>query len=305
MADTKLPLLKKPPAPLTEAEYLALVAKQIERAIVQPRPKLSESELAQNPYYQCHAQAEETLRAKRQALNERDAWWTNPENYLEDYDITDASPREMMRAGAYIYSSLPTNPNYKEGARLTAADNFGSDVPRDALLGMLQTALKIRGIRHITRKQDRALQLARQAKAQGLNPALYVSEQMGISLSAAYKILQRVDAIEFAEEMSKNITVSALDGRRVQMRVLPSDTDVQKKRKTMKRCCIVCQADTGDGRMPLCRDCHRKYRVEGDFSDLDVSPESLERMIRFSNAQHRHDARYEVAVERFALVDEA
>lgn len=277
-----------------------------EQSFSKQRPPLPDDELARNPYYQSIQQADESLRSKRAALNETSPWWKNAENYLEDYDISDAGIREIMRAGAYIYASLPSNPNYKEGPRLTAADNFGADVPRDALLNMLQEALRAGGARRITSKQAKALRLAKKAKQLGLNPAQYVSQEMNVSLSAAYKVLQRADAIEFADEMSKNVTLSALDGRRVHLRVLPTDSDVQKKRRTMRRCCIVCQLDTGDGRMPLCHDCHRKYRVEGDFSDLlNMSPADLERMIRFSNAQHRHDARYAVAVERTALVDEA
>lgn len=299
--------LHNPRPPLTEEEEASIIQSQYEtlRAL-RPRHSFTDEELAANPYAQCLAKAEEDIRSKCLELNGQVVWWTNPESYLEDFDIADASPREIMRAAAYIYSSLPSNPNYKEGARLTASDNFGADVHRDALLSMLQEALNSGGARRITRKQSKALYLARYAKSHDLNPAQYLKEQMGVSLSAAYKILKRADAIEFADEMSKNVTVSALDGRRVHLTVLPSDKDVQKKRRSIKRCCIVCQAETGDGRKPLCRDCHKKYMVDGDFSDLlDMLPEDLERMIRFSNAQHRRDARYAVAVDRLALVDEA
>lgn len=296
-------LIERPP--LSDDEAKAIIQRQLESlSASRQRRSFSAEELAANPYHQCLGQSEDGIRSKRLALNTQVAWWTNPENFLEDFDIADASPREIMRAAAYIYSSLPSNPNYKEGARLTATDNFGADVHRDALLSMLQEALNAGGVKRITKKQAQALRLARYAKRHNLNPALYIHEQLEVSISAAYKILRRADAIEFADEMSKNVTVSALDGMPVQLRVLPTDADVQKKRRTMRRCCVVCQLDTGDGRMPLCRDCHHKYRVKGDFSDLEMSPESLERMIRFSNAQHRHDARYAVAAERL-LVDEA
>lgn len=297
----------KPPLPMTKQrvsdESLANnLAKQLAAFTASKAPPLSETDLAKNVYYQAIQEAEQSHRAKQQALNERPAWWTNPENYLDDYDITDASPQEIMRAGAYIYASLPSHPNYKEHIQIAAADNFGADVPRDALLGMLQAALNKRGIRQLSRKQAEAVRIARYAKEHGMNAALCVSETMNVSVSAAYKILQRADAIDFAEEMSKNVTVSALGNRRVQLRVLPNDADVQRKRRSVRRCCIVCQVETGDGRMPLCRDCHQKYRVKGDFSDLlDMSPERLEQMIRFSNAQHRHNARYAVAVDRLSL----
>lgn len=145
----------------------------------------------------------------------------------------------------------------------------------------------------LTRKQQSAVDLAREAMVAGQTATVYVAEQLGINRHSAYKLLQRADARLPQPKME----TSGLNFDRISnARSRISEQAIQRVIAGMKVECAGCGERPAPARTALCHECIRQYGIEGERPERTVA--WLDPMIRLARQEARKRA-----IDKLMVVD--
>lgn len=202
-----------------------------------------------------------------------DHWYLNPLKWVDDDDLFDVTGAlTMHRAIDVLKDKLVHRP--ADEATMTR--------------GLMRSA-KAHGL---TRKQQSAVDLAREAMVAGQTATLYVAEKLNINRFSAYKLLKRADA----KIQPKMETFAPKFDIYSKARVKIAESDIQRVLAGMKVDCAGCGEKPAPARTCLCYGCLKKYGMDGERPAITAG--WLDKMIRIT----RHDARKR-AIDRLMVTD--
>lgn len=154
----------------------------------------------------------------------------------------------------------------------------------------------------LTRRQQEAVALAREAMRLNITPSTYVSAVLGINRHSAYKLLTRVDSRLENSNLAKMETSS----KTIHMISRTRDKSPSRIRKQMAAQSVVCAAlgteacqEVAHIRYCICASCAERYRIKGvsvrqAMRQLEANPETrwLAFAIRDTWNQRYHDVIY-------------
>lgn len=224
-----------------------------------------------SPYGQVHQQAE-----KAKQNYEPQYWHNNPYKILDTEDIYHIDTGTMRRRKSVIASA---NNIFKSSWNMRSIINVdienpptpqeGLDVERDAIVNILDNSLALRGYRssrHFTYKQKQAMVLEREALRLGETPTIFISEQLGIHRSNAWRRLNKAKSATLGHEND----IIVLE---------------RQAKKELGRTCCYCGNPTQNGLRALCDACDKRFYYLEDYP-INFSPDDLKRLINVSNAEH-------------------
>lgn len=185
-------------------------------------------------------------------------WWKNPFRFLdvEDFHLGEEHAEVLARMAARVaFKDMIVNRSV-EGRVLF--DLFMR------ALGNLDTSQF-----DLTARQQAAVNHAISAVQMGVNPAKHVAQQLGITVRAAYYMLNRADVklkmFNFGE------LVHDIDSVENDVMWQPTRNQVRSKMAHLPRRCAAhgstdCKGTTG-GTFALCYSCYQKYGIRGEWPE--------------------------------------
>jgi len=208
-------------------------------------------------FEQCLIDAERAKQVKRKAAKKLE--W-KAENIFDLEDILDAlaqgggirKSKGILKAMARrIFRSLSSNPHQSMIDIPMGQPSEGMDVPKTAILNILQSALQ--GFdKSLTKRQQQAAEAYDEAIHLGITPSAHVAATLGINRHSAYKLIKRSNLETFHGFVDYMYSsVYQID------EWSPSPKQVQAMMKSKPRTCAYCGVQPStNGAMPLCFKCH-------------------------------------------------
>lgn len=200
-------------------------------------------------------------------------WYDNPLRWVDESDLFDLSGHLT------IHTAIDT---LKDKLVHRATDDA-------VMVRGLFRSVKAQGL---TRKQQSAVDLAREAMTLDVTPTMYVAEKLGIHRSNAWRLLRNADA----RLQPKSATFERkFDIYNKSIAPTITEKDIQRTLQSMKVECAGCGKRLAPARTCLCHPCIVEYGLDGE---RPAQSEWLDKMVRIT----RQDARKR-AIERLMLVD--
>lgn len=206
-------------------------------------------------------------------------WYDNIYKFLPDEQVLTFNgalrgKSAIKRTAAGVFQS-----RWNRKTRLRLLDDkpvqfepaYGSDVERDAIVSLIETALDNFERNKITSTQTQTLVLERQAKEIGV-PAIdtHIAETLNISRRAAQMRLRT------ARKAKTFVSDKVID-----------IIDIEKNvRKELSRTCAWCGESTRDGLRTFCDTHHKQFLVDGNFEDVLVTDDEFWRLKNKADADH-------------------
>lgn len=200
-----------------------------------------------NRYQLCNQQAD-IEKARKQEAASGQVW--SSERILDLDDLIYDSTKTTWAIARRVFRSLASNPHTKIIDIAMGQQMDGMDVPKTAILNILETAM-LSLDKDLTRRQKEAMAAYDEAIHCDEPPVKYVAEKLGIDKSNASRLLKRAKIATFADFVHY-----IYDSAYKMDDWSPDPKQVKVMMKSKPRICAYCGGQTYDGSVPLCFTCH-------------------------------------------------